>query len=130
MPSRGAENRRPSEQADEAGSRSIPPLLVLHFVSAEPTYGNRIIEAIREMSGGFLTLNPNTIYPLLRRLEEQGLLEGAWEHPEKRTRRYYTITPAGRQRYQELKAAVEPYVDGVIRSFSLIKDAVYPTDGA
>ncbi|MBA2343443.1 MAG: helix-turn-helix transcriptional regulator, partial [Thermoleophilaceae bacterium] len=38
-------------------------------------------------------------YPLLRRLEQSGLIEGAWEHPERRSRRYYSLTPAGRKEY-------------------------------
>jgi PadR family transcriptional regulator, regulatory protein PadR len=34
---------------------------------------------------------------LLRRLESRGLIRGDWEHPERRTRRYYSLTDEGRQ---------------------------------
>ena len=47
------------------------------------------------MTAGVLSVNPNTMYPLLRELEERGLIEGSWEHPERRTRRYYSLTAAG-----------------------------------
>ena len=76
--------------------RDVFPLLVLHLIAREPAYGNRLIEEIEAMTQGVISVNPNTMYPLLRELEARGLIEGRWEHPDKRTRRYYSITTAGR----------------------------------
>ena len=45
------------------------------------------------MTEGVISVNPNTIYPLLRQLEAEGMIKGDWEHPDRRTRRYYSITP-------------------------------------
>ena len=42
------------------------PLLVLHFLREEPSYGNRLMERVGELSGGLIAVNPNTMYPLLR----------------------------------------------------------------
>ena len=72
------------------------PLLVLHLIGQGPSYGNQLMERIAAMTVGVLSVNPNTMYPLLRRLEGQGLIEGQWEHPERRSRRYYSLTDAGR----------------------------------
>jgi PadR family transcriptional regulator, regulatory protein PadR len=69
------------------------PLLVLHYIAREPSYGNQLIERIAELTGGALAVNPNTMYPLLRSLEERRLIAGQWEHPERRSRRFYLITP-------------------------------------
>src|SRR3954454_14900191 len=101
------------------------PLLVLQLVAREPTYGNRLIESIEEITDGTISVNPNTMYPLLREMEGQGLVEGRWELPDRRTRRYYSITPAGRREYKRLKAEVEPFLGSVIQSVSLIKDEIY-----
>ena len=60
------------------------PLLVLHFVAREPCYGNQLIERIGALTSGALSVNPNTMYPLLRQLEAKGLVQGEWEHPERR----------------------------------------------
>ena len=49
------------------------PLLVLHFVSGEPSYGNQLMERVAALTAGALSVNPNTMYPLLRQLEAQGL---------------------------------------------------------
>jgi DNA-binding PadR family transcriptional regulator len=72
-----------------------------------------------------ISVNPNTMYPLLREMESNGLIEGRWEHPDKRTRRYYSITSAGRKAYKRLVADVEPFLDSVIRSVTLIKREIY-----
>jgi DNA-binding PadR family transcriptional regulator len=109
----------------EIRRRDVFPLLVLHLVGREPTYGNRLIEAIEEMTQGVISVNPNTMYPLLREMEANGLVEGQWELPDRRSRRYYSITPAGRKEYRRLVKEVEPFLDSVIRSVSLIKAELY-----
>ena len=76
----------------EVRRRDLVPALVLHLMRDEPVYGNRIMKGIEELTEGVLSVNPNTIYPLLRSLEERGLIDGAWEHPDRRTRRFYSIT--------------------------------------
>ncbi len=54
------------------------------------------------------------------------MIEGRWEHPDRRTRRYYSITAAGRARVQAACApSVEPFLDSVIRSVGLIKRELY-----
>jgi PadR family transcriptional regulator PadR len=109
----------------EIRRRDLFPLLVLHLIDREPAYGNRLIEAIEEISDGGISVNPNTIYPLLRDLEARGLIAGQWEHPDRRTRRFYSITAAGRKEYRRLTADLEPFLDSVIRSVTLVKDEIY-----
>jgi PadR family transcriptional regulator PadR len=75
--------------------KQLLPLLVLHFAKQEPTYGNQLIDRITTLTGGVLTVNPNTMYPLLRDFEARGLIEGQWEHPERRSRRFYSLTADG-----------------------------------
>lgn len=92
-----ATTRRRTSTGPLAGvlRRQLLPLLVLHFTSREATYGNQLIDRITELTGGVLTVNPNTMYPLLRDFEARGLIVGEWEHPERRSRRFYTLTDAG-----------------------------------
>jgi PadR family transcriptional regulator PadR len=117
---------RPSDVfGGEIRRRDVFPLLVLHLVAREPTYGNRLIEEIKEITQGVISVNPNTMYPLLRQMEKDGLVEGQWELPDRRTRRYYSITKPGRKEYKRLLKEVEPFLDSVIRSVTLIKTEVY-----
>jgi PadR family transcriptional regulator, regulatory protein PadR len=51
---------------------------------------------IEARSGGALHFHVTTLYPLLYRLEERGLVRGRWvEKPNQRRRRYYSLTPEG-----------------------------------
>jgi PadR family transcriptional regulator, regulatory protein PadR len=117
---------RPSDAfGGDIRRRDVFPLLVLHLLGQEPTYGNRLIDSIEEITKGTISVNPNTMYPLLREMEGRGLVEGRWELPDRRTRRFYSITSAGRREYKRLKVEVEPFLDSVIRSVSLIKTEIY-----
>ena len=53
------------------------------------------------------------------------MIEGEWEHPDKRTRRFYSITPVGEEEYGRLVGEIEPFLDSVIESVTLIKREVY-----
>ncbi|MEY2514544.1 MAG: PadR family transcriptional regulator, regulatory protein PadR, partial [bacterium] len=70
-------------------------LLVLHLLGPGPSYGNQLMERVGELTGGLVGVNPNTMYPLLRALEAEGLVAGEWEHPERRSRRFYRLTDEG-----------------------------------
>jgi DNA-binding PadR family transcriptional regulator len=130
----GAIPEAPPERAPRRGSdpftgglrrHEVLPLLVLHFISAEASYGNQLMERIAEVTAGVLSVNPNTMYPLLRRLESEGLIEGRWEHPERRTRRIYSITDHGREEYARIRAEIEPFLDSVQQSIGAIRREVY-----
>jgi DNA-binding PadR family transcriptional regulator len=109
----------------ELRKREVLPLLVLHFISDGPSYGNQLMERISAVTAGVLSVNPNTMYPLLRQLEERELIEGSWEHPERRSRRYYSLTDAGREEYERLVRDVRPFLDSVARSIDMIVGEVY-----
>jgi DNA-binding PadR family transcriptional regulator len=117
---------RPSDAfGGDIRRRDVFPLLVLHMLSREPGYGNRLIEEIEGITQGAISVNPNTMYPLLKELEGRGLLDARWEHPDRRTRRYYSITPAGRREYRRLRAEVEPFLESVVTSVSLLRAEIY-----
>jgi PadR family transcriptional regulator, regulatory protein PadR len=108
--------------------RDMFTLLVLHLISKSASgasYGNQLIEQIEGITDGAVSMNPNTMYPLLRELEAGGLIEGRWEHPEKRSRRLYTVTAHGREEYSRLRDGIEPFLDSIIKTISLIKQEIY-----
>jgi DNA-binding PadR family transcriptional regulator len=109
----------------ELRRRDVLPLLVLHYISQGPCYGNQLIERIAALTEGVLNVNPNTMYPLLRNLEERGLIEGSWEHPDRRSRRYYAITHAGAAEYQSLLEETLPFLGALARSLDGIFGEIY-----
>jgi len=109
----------------EIKTRDVFPLLVLHIVREEPAYGNAIMARIREISAGTMNVSPNTIYPLLRRLEEKGYVEGEWERPDTRSRRFYEITPSGEEKYQEIKGRFEVHLVRVREAIESLQGEIY-----
>ncbi|HEX4733322.1 MAG TPA: PadR family transcriptional regulator [Thermoleophilaceae bacterium] len=109
----------------ELRRRDVLPLLVLHYINDGPCYGNQLMERIASLTEGVLQVNPNTMYPLLRDLEARGLIEGSWEHPDRRSRRYYAITEQGEAAYEELLADVLPFLGALARSLDGIFGEVY-----
>lgn len=66
----------------------------------EPQYGYSLVQALADKG---MEIDQGTLYPLLRRLEKQGLLDSSWELAETRPRRYYTLSSSGREVLAELK---------------------------
>ena len=61
-------------------------------------YGYRLIKDIEERSKGFFQFREGTVYPALRKLENEGLIVGEWmKLPSGQERRYYIITDKGKE---------------------------------
>lgn len=71
--------------------RGIVVLAVLSQM-ASAQYGYSLIQRLAERG---LDIEEGTLYPLLRRLEKQGLLESEWDTTDSRPRKYYRISPQG-----------------------------------
>ncbi len=67
----------------------------------EEQYGYSLIKLLAEHG---LEIDQGTLYPLLRRLESQGMLESSWRVDEPRPRRYYVLSKQGKQLLPQLKA--------------------------
>ncbi|MCE5236669.1 MAG: PadR family transcriptional regulator [Clostridiaceae bacterium] len=67
----------------------------------EPAYGYALQKRLGEIG---VDAEANTLYPLLRRLEKQGLLKSSWELSESKPRKYYARTAEGAALYERLKA--------------------------
>ena len=73
-------------------------LVVLAFLADEPRHGYELTQLIEERSGGALTFNFASLYATLYKLEERKWIQGRWvEKSGQRRRRYYKITPEGRE---------------------------------
>ncbi|HTV73195.1 MAG TPA: helix-turn-helix transcriptional regulator [Candidatus Acidoferrales bacterium] len=111
-------------------SKTVFPVLVLHLLAEEPDTGSGLMTRIEALCAGLLAVNTNTIYPLLRRLEERGFIVGEWEHPTKRSRRYYRITNDGRTRLERIKDGMLPYLDTLAGSIARLRSELYSDDDA
>ena len=80
--------------------RGVIVLAVLSQLTEEQ-YGYSLLKGLSDLG---LEVDQGTLYPLLRRLESQGLLESVWKLEEARPRRYYVISAQGKKILPRLKA--------------------------
>ncbi len=66
----------------------------------EPRYGYALLQELEEKGVG---IEAGTLYPLLRRLEKQGLLRSEWDTAETRPRKYYLLSESGAEVYRRLQ---------------------------
>ncbi len=78
----------------------------------KPMYGYSLVNVLAD---GGMPVETNTLYPLLRRLEKQGLLESSWETSGAKPRKYYVITELGEEIYSELKRQWEDATRNMMR---------------
>jgi PadR family transcriptional regulator, regulatory protein PadR len=71
-------------------------VLILATLRDGPAHGYAVIEELKQRSGGAFDLAEGTVYPVLHRLEADGLLESAWSTAAARRRRVYRLTRRGR----------------------------------
>lgn len=93
--------------------------MLLAALEDGPRHGYAVMEALRGRTGGRLDLPTGTIYPALRRLEQAGLIAGAWSVVGGRRRREYQLTAAGRRAlsgrradWRDFSAMVSAALDG------------------
>ncbi len=60
-------------------------------------YGYSLLQSLEDKG---IQMEAGTLYPLLRRLESQGLLQSEWDTTEARPRKYYSLSKSGREIYQ------------------------------
>jgi len=87
-----------SDKLEQELRRGVVVLAVLSQLR-EDQYGYSLRQALSERG---MPIEEGTLYPLLRRLEAQGLLESAWRIEDGPPRRYYRLSPTGEQLFSEL----------------------------
>ena len=85
---------------------SAKPIILSLLLSGE-SYGYKIIKRVRHVSGGTLEWSNAMLYPVLHRMEKDGLIRSEWKASEEnRMRKYYFLTERGRR---ELTAEKEQW---------------------
>ena len=79
---------------------------------SDARYGYSLVSMLEERG---VQVDPGTLYPLLRRLEKQGLLESRWDTNEARPRKYYVLSDAGRIVYERLCGEWRRIAEGLNR---------------
>ena len=91
-------------------------LLILSLLERRQRHGYEISKLIETRSKGKVRFRVASLYPLLYRLEDRGLIQGKWvEKPGQRRRRFYKVTANGRKMLVERREGWDAFVDAIRR---------------
>ncbi|HEV3085894.1 MAG TPA: PadR family transcriptional regulator [Candidatus Elarobacter sp.] len=108
----------------EVKTKTVFPALVLQMLHSQPDSGYGLMQRIATL-GGIFPVNPNTIYPLLRRLEERGFIRGELDASTKRGTTLYRITTSGEERLERIKTNFKPYLTNLIAALTRLRRDLY-----
>ena len=94
-----------NDKYEKQMKKGVLEMLVLKLLLNEPKYGYQIIQEMKEKSEEVFLLKDGTLYPILYRLEDDGLVESEWSETEGRQvpRKYYRITSKGIASFEEIR---------------------------
>jgi DNA-binding PadR family transcriptional regulator len=90
--------------------RGVLTLAILSQLES-PQYGYSLLQTLIDKQ---VDIEAGTLYPLLRRLEKQNILESEWDTSESRPRKYYSLSETGKKLYHSLKASWQLQVDNMM----------------
>ncbi len=89
----------------------LEPIIMRLLKEHDRMYGYQITQMVKELTKGELKITEGALYPLLHRLEEEGLVETEVENIGNRVRKYYSLTKTGKKQssvaLEELKAFMQ-----------------------
>lgn len=89
--------------------------LILSILRRGDNYGYEMVQQVKALSGGAIAWKEGMIYPVLRRLQEQGYIESHWQVADSgRKRKYYRLKAAGRKALKK-EQCQWALVDGTLR---------------
>jgi len=91
-------------------------MLILKTLALGPLHGFGITIRIAQISEGVFRVNPGTLFPALKRLEREGLIDSDWRTTENNRRaKYYALAQAGRRRLESERRAWNRQVAAIAR---------------
>jgi len=109
----GNESEAATEKFQRELMRGSLDLMVLAIIARGRQYGYSIQKHVETASDGRIAIPAGTLYPLLHRLESQGLVASSWDDSTGRKRKWYEITSRGRKALGQQSSTWRTYVDCV-----------------
>ena len=100
--------------------KGVLDMLVLKLLESEPKYGYQIIQEMKEKSEDVFSLKDGTLYPILYRLEDDGLVVSRWSEAvgKQVPRKYYEITQVGRSELKSIEQTWQSIASGISQVLS------------
>ena len=113
-----------ADKAQSSFRKGVMSLVILALLSKEDMYGYQLVQETSRASGGRLTTQEGSLYPVLYRLLEQGYISDRKVQVGKRmTRIYYHLEPTGADRLAELIHEYEEVTLGIFKIIKKVDDS-------
>lgn len=113
------------EAVGQVFTKGLLPIYVLYILSLGATNGNDISHKIGERTGGLWIPSTGGIYPLLKKLEKQGFIEGKWDDSNKKVQKIYTLTENGVTELENKKYLLKNKMQEALEVFKIIYGDLY-----
>lgn len=113
---RGKEFREYAQNIESEILRGISTLSILQIIKSygdEGTYGYQILQDLRQETNDMLILEEGTLYPMLKKLEKEGIVAGERRMSSPRRRKYYYLTDHGFGIYQHLSGFFSKLMEAI-----------------
>lgn len=123
--SRLKDNQKQKESSAQIFTKGLLPIYVLYLLSISPTNGNEISHNISRNTNGKWTPSTGGIYPLLKRMEQDELIIGEWDNPNKHFQKIYSITEKGLRELENKKTILKSKIEDSLEVFKIIYKDLY-----
>ena len=106
-----------TRKSNPAFLNGVPEMLILELLSRRPMYGYVLVQAIKSATDESLEFGEGCVYPILHRLESQGLLAASQQSVGGRLRFVYRVTQPGKTQLAATKGAWQRVVSAVNHAF-------------
>ncbi len=106
-------------------TKGLLPIYVLYILSLGRVNGNEISHKIGERTNGKWIPSTGGIYPLLKRMESDGLIEGKWDDVTKKFQKTYLLTQKGYHEFYNKRALLKSKIEESLDVFNIIYNDLY-----
>ena len=106
-------------------TKGLLPIYVLYILSLGATNGNEISHKIGQRTNVKWVTSTGGIYPLLKRLESDGLIDGEWDDLDKKFQKTYSLTEKGFKEFKSKKVILKSKIEESLDVFNIIYKDLY-----
>ena len=89
----------------------LEPIILKLLNENKRMYGYEITQRVKELTKGELNITEGALYPLLHRLEAEGILQAEMENIGNRVRKYYSLTKGGKKQKSAAVSELQNFID-------------------
>lgn len=101
----------------------LEPIVLQMLKEHGRMYGYQLTQQVKELTKGELSITEGALYPLLHRLEAEGILETTIEQIDNRMRKYYSLTKPGKKQAELSQQALTAFIENLQSIFHQPKTA-------